>query len=223
MGNQDQLFDTGGRVGLPEDLGAQLMSAFSGTSAIGLAIVDNQLRFRFVNDVVATEHHRVPAEAFVGNTVRDIMRDAAPGPEARLQRLLIAGETPSLEVCVLLPARREPGYWIEKNFTIKHGTKVTQIASLAVEVTAQRKLEARFRNLCGELWRKDGHLLLARELHNSINDYHAALGMSLDCLSRSTRNPERIPELLQESMGFLDAPMQKLSTAIAKCFPVEQH
>lgn len=212
-------------LGAIDEFDRQLMSVFSGTSEIGLAIFDTQQRFRFVNNaMVAIHHNSGPAEAFVGRTVRDIVGEAAPEPEARLQRVLIAGETPALEVSMMLPARIEPGYWIVKNFTIRNAAgRVTQVASLAIEVTAQRKLEDHFRKLCGELLgTKEDYQRLARELHNSINEYHAALGMSLDHLSRCTKTPERIPELMAQSMDCLDNPMRKLTSAVAKCFPLQE-
>jgi signal transduction histidine kinase len=224
MNKEAEGLDSANRLGALEDFDAQLLAAFSKTSMIGLAVVDSQQRFRFVNNTVAAMHHGIPAEAFVGNTMRDILGDAAPGPEARLRRALIAGETPSVEVKVNLPTRTEPGYWIEKNFTIKRGSgRPTQVASLAVEVTAQRRLEQHFRKLGGELLSKNPHYQrLARELHDSINQYHAALGMSLQRLSLYSTKPERIPEIWAQSMDFLDEPMRKLELVVAKCFPIHQ-
>ena len=54
-----------------------------------------------------------------------------------------------------MPQRTELGYWIQKIFPIEgQSGKVRQIAWLAVEVIAQRKLEERFRKLGGELLEK---------------------------------------------------------------------
>jgi hypothetical protein len=208
-----------------KNLDAQLLAPFSKTSAIGLAILDNQYRFRFVNSAVVAMHNGIPAEVFVGSTIRDILGDAAPEPEARFQRVSLGAETPTVEVTVMLPSRTELGYWIEKNFPIKgQSGRVTQIASLAVEVTAQRKLENRFRELGGtQLQRNEGYRRLAQELHDSIKEYHTALGTSLHRLSRCTRDPARIPELLAESTDFLNMPMQKLACAIDRCFPLNQN
>jgi signal transduction histidine kinase len=204
-----------------KDLDAQLLATFSKTSAIGLAMLDNQYRFRFVNNAVVAMHIGIPAEAFVGSTIRDILGDAVPEPQARFQRAFLGVETPFVEVSVMLPSRTELGYWVEKNFPIKgHSGRVTQIASLAVEVTAQRKLENRFRELGGnQLQRDEGYRRLAQDLHDSIEEYHTALGTTLHRLSRCTRDPERIPEILAESMDFLNMPMQKLVCAIDRCFP----
>lgn len=200
---------------------ARLLTAFSQTSAIALSVYDNQLRFRAVN-LAAAATPGIPAEAFVGNTLRDMIGDAAPGPEARLRRLLVAAETPAIEVSAMLPTRADFGYWIEKNFAIKgRAGRVNQIVSLAVEVTAHRKLEQSFHKLGGELPRttNDEYRRLARELHDSVDCYHAALAMSLEDLSRRCRDPERFPELLAQSMEALDERMLKLLLSISRCFP----
>ncbi len=189
-----------------------MLAAFSQTSAIGLAVYDNQLRFRAVNNAAAAPTG-APAEAFAGKTLRDIIGDAAPGPEARLRRVLVSDGTPSIEVTAMLPTRTDPGYWIEKNFPIKgREGRVNQIVSLAVEVTAHRKLEQSFHKLAGELlWTKSSeYRRLAGKLHHSIDQYNAALAISLDRLSRQCREPEKIPELLAQSMEVLDERMQQL-------------
>src|SRR5438045_990298 len=95
------------RLGSAGEFDREVLTALSGTSAIGLAILDTQQRFRFVNNAVVAMHNSVPAGAFVGTTVRDIIGDAAPEVEARLGRVLLNGETPSSEVCVMLPTRTE--------------------------------------------------------------------------------------------------------------------
>ena len=220
----NESLDYGKRLGALNNLDAQLATAFSKTSEIALAILDDQRRYQFVNNALVAMHNDVPADAFVGSTFRDILRDSAPETEARFQRVSAQGETPPIEVTLKLPSRTELGYWIEKNFAIKRKSgRVIQIASLAVEVTAQRKLEERFRKLGNELlWRNQEYQRLARDLHDSISAYHAALGMSLDRLSRCTKDPENIPELLTQSMEFLDEPLRKLAHAVTRCFPVGQ-
>ena len=191
---------------------SQLLAAFSQTSAIELAVYDNQLRFQAVNHAAAAITG-TPAEAFAGRTLRDIIGDAAPGPEARLRRVMERNGTPAIEVTVMLPSRTEPGYWIEKNFSIQgRAGRVCQIVSLAVEVTAHRKLEHSFHKLAGELlWTKSNeYRRLARQLHHSIGQYNAALATSLDRLSRHCREPEKIPELWAQSMEVLHEHMQQL-------------
>ena len=207
----------------PVDESARFVAAFSRTSAIALAVYDNQLRFRAINNAAAAVIGAA-AEAFIGITLRDMIGDAALESDARFHRVLVAGETPPVEVTGMLPSRTKPGYWIEKQFTIKNAAgRVTQVAALAVEVTDNRELEERFRKLAGKpLWGNEAYQLLARELRDSINEYHTALGMSLHRLSRCTRDPERIPELLAQSTDFLDKHMRRLASAIARCFAIDR-
>lgn len=97
-----------------------------------------------------------PADAFVGSTIRDIIGDSATEPKARLRRVEVVGETPAAEITLTLPSRNERGYWIEKNCAIKAASgTVIEIASLAVEVTADRNLEECFRKLDNEVLRKN--------------------------------------------------------------------
>src|SRR4051812_30873525 len=174
MQTERGLFGELNRWGNAGDLDTQLLHAFSNASAIALAIIDNDRRYRFVNDALVAMHNSIPTEAFIGRTFRDILEDAAPETEARFQQVSAAGETPPMEVTLKLPSRIEVGYWIEKNLTFKNRVgRVTQIASLAVEVTETRKLDENFRKLSGELLRTNtGYQRLARELHDSISEYH---------------------------------------------------
>jgi PAS domain S-box-containing protein len=225
MKKEDYPLDNAKQLGAVKNLDAQqLAAAFSKTSAVALAIFDNQLRFRTVNNAMAAING-LPAEPFVGKTIRDVIGDAAPESEARLRRVLAAGETLPVEVSTKLPTRTELGYWIVKNFTIKGWSgRVTQIASLAVEVTAERNLEQRFRELGGDqLLRNEDYQRLAQELHDAIDGYHAALGVNLERLTHYASDPEKIPELLDQSTEFLDDRMRKLASAIARCFPIDQN
>jgi transcriptional regulator with PAS, ATPase and Fis domain len=223
MKRRDEPLGSEPGLGAVKRLTAQLAAAFSKTSAVALAIFDNQLRFRAINNAMAAING-VPAESLIEKTIREIIGDAAPEPEVRLRRVLAAGETPPVEVSMKLPTRTEPGYWIVKNFIIKgRSGRLTQIASLAVEVSDNRNLEQNFRKLGSELpWKNQEYHRLARELHDAIDGYHAAVKVNLNRLSQYPSDPERIPELLEQSMEFLDERMRKLAAAVARCFPTDQ-
>ncbi|HZP63065.1 MAG TPA: PAS domain-containing protein [Terriglobales bacterium] len=196
----------------------------SKTPEIALGILDNRLRIQYVNPALVAMHNGIPAEAFIGNTLRDIIGNAAPETEARLQRVVALGETPAREVIVKLPARNELGYWIEKAFARKTKSgKALHITTLSVEVTLDRKLEELFRALAGNLLVTSGlHRHLASDLHHAVDGYHTALGSNLERLSRYARDPARIPELLPHSMETLDIAMQNLASVVARCFPAAQ-
>ena len=163
------------------DQSERLLAAFSTASVIGLAVCDDQLRFQGVNDALAAMNG-ITAEAHAGNTVRDILKHAAAQPEPALQRVLVSGEAVCFELTATLPTRTEVGYWIENYLPIKgRAGRVNQVATITVEVTAQRKLEKSFRRLTGELLltRNQEYRWLAEALHDSINAYHAVITTSL--------------------------------------------
>jgi transcriptional regulator with PAS, ATPase and Fis domain len=209
----------------------RLLTAFSSTSVIGLAVCDDQLRYQGINEALASMNGITP-EAHVGNTVRDILEDAAAKPEPALRRVLVSGQAVCFELTAMLPTRTELGYWIENYFPIKGGQgRANQVATITVEVTAQRRLEKSFRKLTGELlWTGDKkNRWLARDLHDSINEYHEALTsslarltMTLAGLSEHSWEPEKSAEVLAQSVARMDrriANMRAVVSDVASRFP----
>lgn len=203
-----------------DEILAQLLESFSHTATIELAIFDRQLRFLAVNQATVASTG-IPAEAYVGNRLRDFIGDAASQPDALMERVFATGDAPApLEIAALLPTRTEIGYWILKVFPVKgrSGT-VGQVATLSVEVTTHRKLEQRFRNLGGESLGANNreYRQLSRELHDSIQAYDAAVAASLERLSLCAAEPEKVPELLTQSLESVDERMRNLATVVARC------
>jgi hypothetical protein len=99
---------------------------------------------------------------------------------------------------------------------------VQQVGTLIVEVTAQRKLEEFFLEPASKLPRtktKENWWLL-RELHNSVNQYHATLATSLD---RLIQQPEKGTEQYAQSVELLNQRIVTLQTlaCVAACrFPI---
>ena len=167
----------------------------------------------------------ISPDAHVGNTVRDILRDAASKPEPALRRVLASGQAVCFELTAMLPTRMELGYWIENYFPIKGGQgRANQVATVTVEVTAQRRLEKSFRQLTGELlWTGNKeNRWLARDLHDSINEYHEALTaslarltMSLASLTEHSWEPEKSAEILAQSVEWLDRRIVNMRTIVS--------
>jgi len=233
MTSRDELSGNGHHFAALEALGEseRLLTAFSSASVIGLAVCDDRLRFQGINNALAAMNGITP-EAHVGNTVRDILRDAAAKPEPALQQVLLSGRAVSFELSAMLPTRTELGCWIENYFPIGgKGSRVNQVATITVEVTAQRKLERYFRRLTGELlWTgNQEQRWLARALHDSIDDYHAVISMSLARLTTSLVSlsehgwePEKSAEILAQSVEWLDqriASMRTIVSDVASHFP----
>ena len=185
----------------------QLLTAFFGASTVGFAVVDDQLRFQAVNKTLALMNGSDPA-AHLGKYVREILGNAAHDIEAALKRVLETGEPIlNLELSLKLASRTEVGHWIENYFPIKdHAGAVKQIGTIVVEVTQQRKLEQSLHALTSKLLhaQDEEQRRIARDLHDSINQYHAAIKMNLARLNRSQSAKLNHSQLLIQSLELLE-------------------
>jgi signal transduction histidine kinase len=193
---------------------AQLLAALDRTPRIGVAVCDTRLRFHSVNAAFAFMNG-LPASAHRGKTIREILGSAAAKVEPTLKRVFRTGSRVlNIEICAQLASRNELGYWIESYFPIRNEQgKVRYVAAFVVEVTEERKLRESLRCLSGKLLRlKDfEQRRVARELHDSVNQYHAALKMNLNRLSRCD-NPEERAGVLSQSIGLLGRCIEETRT-----------
>jgi signal transduction histidine kinase len=192
----------------------QLVAAFFNDSAVGLAICDDQLRYQAINETLAAMNG-VQVEDHLGKTVRDILGESATVIEPPMKRVLATGRPVcNMEISVKLPTRLELGHWIENYFPIKdRAGKVKQVGAIVVEITDQRVLEASLRSLTRKLLRAqdEEQRRIARDLHDSINQYHVALKMNLLRLRRNGTESKRA-ELLAQSIQLLDHCMAETRT-----------
>jgi hypothetical protein len=207
-----------------------LLSTFSHASAIGFAILDNQLRYQAINNCLAGING-MPAEAHLGFTVREIFGEVSEQiAEPSYRRVLDRGEITHFEITnAVLPARIDSHYCgLNLNFPIRdRAGRIERIGILVVEVTEQRKLERFFHELAGELrhTKTREHFWFTRDLQASIHQYHAALAMSLGSLIADRVDPETNAEQLAQSVELLDqriVNMRKLVSSVASRFPMNQ-
>src|ERR1700674_3024518 len=120
----------------------QLLSTLFGASTVGLAICDDQLRYKAINKTLAVMNG-IPADAHLGKTVHEILGEAGKEMEPLFQRVLSTGRPLcNVEFALKLPTRSEVGHWVENYFPIKDAAgNVRQVGVVAVEVTRQKKLE----------------------------------------------------------------------------------
>jgi hypothetical protein len=173
------------------------LETFSHASAIGFAILDNQLRYQAINNCLASING-IPAEAHLGFSVREIFGALSKTAEPSDRRVLGHGEISNFEVTnAALPTRSDARYWgLNINVPIQNSAgRVQQIGIMVVEVTKQRQAKMFFRELTAELRHRNTResFWLAQELQDSNNQYHAALTMSLESLIRP---PEKSTELI---------------------------
>jgi formate hydrogenlyase transcriptional activator len=130
----------------------KLLAAYFSSSTVGLCILDADLRYLAINQRLA-EMNGIPAASHLGKTVREVLGDFADMVEPGFRKVVSTGESVlNFEVSALLPTRTEMGHWMEYYLPIKDANgAVTRIAIIAVEITAQKKLEESVAHLGGKL------------------------------------------------------------------------
>jgi PAS domain S-box-containing protein len=185
----------------------QLLAAYFNSATVGLAICDRELRFQAVNPALAIMNG-IPAEAHVGKTLREVLGDAAEVVEPAFRSVLTTGRPVlNLEVAMRLPTRKELGYWMENYFPVTDASgQVKQVGAVVIEITAQKKLEECLHSLSGKVLRikDEEQQRIARELHDSISQYHAALKMNLRLLKRARPSLPKGALLLEQSLELLE-------------------
>jgi len=204
------------------DYSEQLLTSFFGTSTVGLAISDRQMRFLAINDTLANMNG-VPAADHIGKTIRDILGDFADIIEPVFQRVFVTGE-PVLNHIVsgTLPTRRDVGHWIENYFPIRDDKGVIQqVGAVVVEITKQKELEQSLRALNQKLMRARDteQQRIARDLHDSLNQYHTGLKLNIGLIRRSGSLSARQEQMVDESLDLLAECISETRTIARRLHP----
>lgn len=188
----------------------EIVNAFFSSSTVGFGILDSQLRYTRVNDVLP-RMAALRTEDVLGKSVPEIFGLRGVRTESILREVLRTG-TPLLdrEIATELPGR--PGqmrHWLVNYFPIPSGRgALTQLGIIAVDVTARRNAEEALRKLSGRLLgiQDQERRRIARELHDSLGQYLAGLKIAIEMLSNSPAgaNNEALlaecSEILQKSI-----------------------
>lgn len=185
----------------------EIVNAFFSSSTVGFGILDSQLRYTRVNDVLPRMAALKP-EDLLGKSVPEIFGQRGVRTEAVLRNVLKSGK-PLLdrEISTELPgAPGQVRHWLVNYFPIpgRFG-EFTQLGIIAVDVTARRNAEEALRKLSGRLLgiQDQERRRIARELHDSLGQYLAALKIALELLGVST-SPERNKVLLAECTDVVE-------------------
>ena len=137
-------------IGEPRDL----LNALFKSSTVGVAICDRQLRYRAVNNAIASMNG-VPAEKHLGKTIHAVLGRAAAKIRPAFEHVFATGEPLSnFELTAELPSRRGIGYWNESYFPIKdHTGQVLRVGAVVLELTKSKELEAALLRLTDKLAR----------------------------------------------------------------------
>ena len=184
----------------------QLLAPFFTSSKVGFGTCDNQLRYQAINRALAATNC-IPAEAHLGNTVREVLGVVASEIEPAFERVLVTRKPVLKEISGKIPTRNEVVHWIANYFPVKDSAgRVRSLGAMVVEVTEQKALQESLRVLSQELLRTkaEEQRRIAQELHASIVQYHAALKTSLRCLVRPIWQSQDRAELLAQAVTLLE-------------------
>lgn len=193
----------------------EIVNAFFASSTVGFGILDSELRYTRMNDVLPRMAALKP-EDLLGKSVPEVFGPRGARTEAVLRNVLKTG-TPLLdrEISAELPGK--PGqvrHWLVNYFPIP-GEKgsFSQVGIIAVDVTARRNAEDALRKLSGRLLgiQDQERRRIARELHDSLGQYLAGLKIALEMLAGTT-SPEKKKELLAECADILEKSIAETRT-----------
>jgi len=113
------------------------LAALLGSSTVGVAVCDRQLRFQGINQALATMNG-VPARAHIGKKLHQILGSVACRLAPAFEQVFETGKPFSnFKLAAQLPARSEIGHWIEDYYPIRSTLgKVVQVGVIVVEVPA---------------------------------------------------------------------------------------
>lgn len=193
----------------------EIVNAFFSSSTVGFGILDSQLRYTRVNDVLPRMAGLTPND-LLGKTIPEIFGPRGARTEVVLRRVLQTG-SPLLdrEISTELPGR--PGqvrHWLVNYFPVPgESGAFTQLGVIAVDVTARRNAEEALRKLSGRLLgiQDQERRRIARELHDSLGQYLAGLKIAIEMLT-SSNDPERNRPLLAECSDILEKAISETRT-----------
>src|SRR6266550_4708836 len=204
----DELVHEWNLLGAPEAFSEQeqLLAAFFGASTVGLAILDDQLRYQAINNTLAAMNG-VPAEAHLGRTLRDVLGDAASKLDPILQRVLVTAEPAlNIDLTATLPAMSEVRHWIVNYFPIKNAAgRVKQVGAVVVDISKQRESSKTLSSLGGKLQEERDRLQALLEVSNTLVrselDFRHLFPKISACIRRVMRHEFACLALLDKAAG----------------------
>ena len=168
---------------LTEQLAAErgLLDAVFATSPVGLAVVDRELCFLRVNDVLATLDD-VPAGEHAGRPVREVAPALWSALEGAYRQVLASGQPLANHEISVAPASEPDAarHWLASCYPIRTGEGIVGVGTAVVDVTEQKHNISRLKHAEDALReadrRKDEFLAtLAHELRNPLAPIRSAV------------------------------------------------
>jgi formate hydrogenlyase transcriptional activator len=119
----------------------KLATEYFRSSAVGVCIVDEGLRFVAINDALA-KMNGVPASEHLGKTVREMLGELADRIEPECRKVFATGIPANFEIRGKIPRSGGAGHWITHYVPLPdENSRITRVGAVVVEVTAQDALE----------------------------------------------------------------------------------
>jgi len=179
----------------------QSLAALLSTSTVGVAILDRQLRFRTINNALASMNG-VPGEAHIGKTTHHILGAAATKIETALDRVFATGDPLSnFELTARLPTRSAIGHWIENYYPIRAASgKVLEVGVIVLEVTERKNVEQSIDHVTTNLRRATKALQARRDICHRANEQAALSAAPLELLEQCMSEMRIVSELLRPKL-----------------------
>jgi signal transduction histidine kinase len=183
----------------------ELVNAFFSSSTLGFGILDRDLRFSRVNEVLA-RMAGTDLGALPGKSLEEILGGAAMHADEVVRNVIASGQ-PILDCEISrTTGGKKPDihHWCLNYFPIRDAQRdVAQVGVIAVDVTARRSAEGAIRRLTARLLtlQDQERRRIAREIHDSLGQYLAALKITLDMMASPACT--RKAELLSECGGLV--------------------
>jgi signal transduction histidine kinase len=165
----------------------ELVNAFFSSSTLGFGILDRQLRFSRVNDVLA-RMAGIDPETLSSPSLDEIFGGRGLHAD-EVARNVIASGRPILDCEISRAAGGSEvavHHWSLNYFPIFDASRqVAQVGVIAVDVTARRNAEGAIRRLTARLLnlQDQERRRIAREIHDSLGQYLAGLKITLDMMA----------------------------------------
>ena len=152
----------------------RLFGEFFKNPKIGLAVIDERLRYLAVNSCLAASNG-VPVESHLGKHLRDILGDVALQAEPSINQVFSTAQpVVNCEIAGVLPTKPGGGHWIDAFFPITDSNgRVTQVGALVVEMGNDTQLQP-----------LHPHALPAKEVLRSWKDIAQYMGACVKTVQR---------------------------------------
>jgi PAS domain S-box-containing protein len=203
----------------------RLMAPIFPSSRVGIAVFDEQLRYRSLNDALGAINGLEP-EAHVGKRPHELFGNFGAEFESYLKQGFSDGEPSVFVATGFMPTLAKRGHWINTFVPIKNQShNTTHIFVLVLDVTERRRLEDALFGLTGRLlYLKENFRTNLNEILRSGGDYSKRreweLLQSVELIEMSATDILDVLRLMRPTASFRDYRQSKeLSFLSGRFFP----